>query len=254
MKKHNSQLDDAMILALADSYDMGVDFSHAANIIEIPEMLMSEAKEYWNLLSKQNEVAHQIFPEDSIVDSLLSKMDAPVPEQSIKIAAPSPYMKYVMAFAVPLSILVMVIGVAYRKDSNSGNLTLNNPMDESAAFSVQADGGEIIQSDGDISGAIQPRVSQGFGGSPDNTDSAEAASPRALMGVANMKMMAASEPAPSTADIQNKDPKQLLAMLTDTGSHESESDTNIDEEFDARVVELNSKVIGNNANPYDETK
>lgn len=251
MKEINSQLDDAMILALADSYDMGVDFSHAANIAEIPEMLIEEAKGYWTLLSKQNEVVHQIFPEDSIVDSILEKMDAPVPEQSIKIAAPSPYMKYVMAFAVPLSIFVMIVGIAYRNNSSINNLTLN---DSSVSPTSYSDSNEQVQIESvNAKDLSAPKMAKSFGGVPAN-GSEPAPAPRALMGGANMRMMAAGAPVDETADIQNKDPKQLLAMLTDTGSHESEPDTNIDEEFDARVTELNSKVIGNNANSYDETR
>jgi hypothetical protein len=58
-------------------------------------------------------------------------------------------------------------------------------------------------------------------------------------------------PMMATAEVPKDDPRQLFAMLSDAGSQEAVSETDIDDEYDARLSELDAKVMStDNANAY----
>jgi hypothetical protein len=221
MKEINSQLTDAMIIALLDAFDTGVNFSDASEIAMIPEVAISEANEYWHLLSTQNDYSSSILPDASIIDTLFARLDTYSPEAAVKEATPSPYMKYVMVFAAPLSILVMILGISFRKDSivdikpsvsdSKVTISANNPA-TNALYEVEV-----------------PNVSPGN----------RTASDRSAKTVITPEIIA------------NEDPKQLFAMISEAGTHEVQSEVEIDNEYDAQLSALDSKVIdSDNSNTY----
>lgn len=212
MKEINSQLTDAMIIALADSYNMGVNFSDSVEIAKIGEGAIVEANEYWSLLSKQEDFITQILPETSIVDSLFSQMNTFVPEAVVKESTPSPYMKYVMVFAAPLSILVMILGISFRQQPTPQNNTLAE---------------------------IKPLVASNIAVPTPETSITTTASSKTNVMVARMSKTVATP-----EDISKSDPKKLFAMLSEAGSQEAQPETIIDEAYEAQLTELDSKVIG----------
>lgn len=229
MKNNNSQLDDLMILSLADAHESCVNFSDAMKIANIPDSLMSEAKVYWNFLKKQSDLITNILPEETIVDSALSKMNyAPLLHNKAK--TPSPYMKFVMAFAAPVSIIVMIFGIVYRQDRD---VTPELP---------------VINEN--ISGITASPNTFNLETTSNETPAAKVAAKTITTAndatASYARVMTASPSAISKEEIQNSDPRQLFAMLTNTGSFEAEPDTRIDEVFDAKLSELDSIVVDNN--------
>lgn len=213
MKEINSQLTDAMIIALADSYDMGVNFSDSVNNAKIPEVAIVEANEYWQLLSAQGDFCAHILPPTTIVDSLFSRMETFSPEIVSKEPTPSPYMKYVMFFAAPLSIIVMILGISFR---GQPRIDVTKTIDINPALS---------------SNTVAPTA--------DTVNKPTSVSPKPQIMAARMAKVT-----PTQEEIIKSDPKQLFAMLSDAGSQESQSDTIIDDAYDAQLTELDSKVIG----------
>lgn len=222
MKEINSQLSDAMIIALADAHDTGVNFSDATVLAKIPEIAIVEANEYWQFMSMQKEVSSNLFPEINIVDSLCAKMDTFVPEIKAKENTPSPYMKYVMVFAAPLSILVMIIGVSMRQSPTGSDIALNP----------------------EINSVVSARMAAAPSDSVVEQQTPAITKPQMM--VAKMSKSVATQ-----EEISKGDPKQLFAMLSDAGSQEALSETVIDEEYDAQISELDAKVIGtDNSSDY----
>lgn len=221
MKEINSQLTDAMIIALADAFDTGVDFSDAVKLSKIPEIAVIEANDYWCFLSEQNKFSSTISPDISIIDSLFSRLDTFSPEISIKEHTPSPYMKYVMVFAAPLSILVMILGITFRQDSA---IDTKPNIIEPTVYSLSANVPEVSEVK-----PQEPRVSPS----------------------ANAMLVKSAKVEIDPEAIANEDPKQLFALISEVGSYESQSEVEIDNQYDAQLSELDSKVIdSNNSNAY----
>lgn len=229
MKNNFGQLEDTVILSLADAHDDGMDFSDACFSAHVPEGLESEAREFWFTLSSQATFADSLCPRKDIIDQIFLNADIFKTGEILRPASPSPYMKYVMAFAAPLALAVLVIGVAFRTTDKTisplaavQELSVNaNPV----AFSVEGDA--------PLSAHPQPAAR--------NT-----AAPALLLA----KTVSAPSSAASiaTKTVSKKDPKQLFAMLQDAGVQEAQPDTQVDDAYDARLSALDAKVIDQNSN------
>jgi hypothetical protein len=223
---NNLQLDDAMICRLVDAHSDGVDFSHAIDLAHIPEMLAPSAKEYWDTLDGTALFSNSIIPRADIIDRIFARAGSPVAERSFLSSRPSPYMKYVMAFAVPMAVLVLMIGVSLRPEqgpiaptaSDDGQLTM-------ATFSAE----------------LAPTES-----APVKTMAARTAAPLAAPAPSAKRVaatMAVSVVPAAVQPVPKDDPRQLFAMISSAGDREARSEATIDETYDAQLAALNEVVI-----------
>jgi hypothetical protein len=221
---NNLQLDDAMICRLVDAHSDGVDFSHALDIAHIPEMLAPSAKEYWDTLDGTALFSNSIVPRADIIDRIFARAGSPVAERDALSARPSPYMKYVMAFAVPLAVLVLVVGVALRPEQESPL----SPSDASLAMQTSS-------ASPDAPVAAQALMAKS---APADTTAPKRAA----------AMMAKSVVPPAVKPVPKDDPRQLFAMLSSAGEREARSEATIDETYDAQLNALNAAVVSTNNN------
>lgn len=218
MTMNNLQLDDAMICRLVDAHSDGVDFSHAIDLAHIPEMLAPSAKEYWDTLDGTALFRNSIAPRIDIIDRIFARTGSPVAERSALAVRPSPYMKYVMAFAVPVAVLVLMVGVSLRPTPSP-----IVPGTNDAPLAMQTL-------------SVSPAVS-----AETPTLVAKSAPTAPKMRVASA-MAAPIVPAAVKA-VPKNDPRQLFAMLSGAGAREARSEATIDEAYDAQLTALNATVV-----------
>ncbi|HXK38121.1 MAG TPA: hypothetical protein VJ579_03580 [Candidatus Paceibacterota bacterium] len=221
---NNLQLDDAMICRLVDAHSDGVDFPHAIDLAHIPEMLAPSAKEYWDTLDGTALFSSSILPRADIIDRVFARAGSPVSERSFLSVRPSPYMKYVMAFAVPMAVLVLMVGVSLRPEQGPIAPTLPDGQLTMATFSNET------------SALDQAPVSAMAA----KTAPVAAPAPSAKRVAATMAVSvvpAAIQPVPKD------DPRQLFAMISSAGDREARSEATIDETYDAQLAALNEVVI-----------
>lgn len=216
MTMNNLQLDDAMICRLVDAHSDGVDFSHAINLAHIPEMLAPSAKEYWDTLDGTALFRSSIVPRADIIDRIFVQANSPVAERSAIFARPSPYMKYVMAFAVPMAVLVLMVGVSLRP-------TDDNPI-------APATGDAVATLEAPAAPVATTMLAKSASTEPAPTALRAAAKTRSIV-------PAAVKPVPKD------DPRQLFAMLSSAGEREARSEATIDETYDAQLAALNAVAV-----------
>jgi hypothetical protein len=222
MTMNNLQFDDAMICRLVDAHSEGVDFSHAIDLAHIPEIFAPAAKEFWDTLDGTALFRNSLTPRNDIIDRIFARVDSPVREHAIASLRPSPYMKYVMAFAVPMAVLVLVVGVSLRP--------VQGPVAQNADDAPLAVSTFSIIPDTSIP---TPNTALPLAKSaPALASAALRAAP-----VAKSVVPAAVKPVPKN------DPRQLFAMLKSAGEREARSEATIDEAYDAQLTALNDTVV-----------
>ncbi len=223
MTMNNLQLDDAMICRLVDAHSDGVDFSHAIDLAHIPEMLAPSAKEYWDTLDGTALFRTSITPRSTIIDDIFMRAGSPVAERNV-LSRPSPYMKYVMAFAAPVAILVFMVGVWIRPDRQ-----IEIPGADDQTLAMQSAPVSTFSANAPMAKTM----------ATENTTAAPAAL-RAAAPVAKSVVPPAVKPVPKD------DPRQLFAMLTSAGEREARSEATIDATYDAQLAALNAQVVNTN--------
>ncbi len=220
MTMNNLQLDDAMICRLVDAHSDGVDFSHAIDLAHIPEMLAPSAKEYWDTLDGTALFRNSIVPRIDIIDRIFARAGSPVAERSALTSRPSPYMKYVMAFAVPVAVLVLMVGVSLRPTPSP-----------------------IVPGTDDTPLAMQTLTVSPAASTETPTLMAKSAPTAAPSAMRVASAMAKPVVPAAVKAVPKNDPRQLFAMLSGAGAREARSEATIDEAYDAQLTALNATVV-----------
>ena len=224
MTMNNLQLDDAMICRLVDAHSEGVDFPHAIDLAHIPEMLAPSAKEYWDTLDGTALFRSSIVPRTDIIDRVFARAGSPVPERGT-LSRPSPYMKYVMAFAVPMAVLVLMVGVSLRPEQGPTSQTDEVTPLAVAPFAATSPAPEAAP----VSAMM--------------AKSAPVAAPTAMAAKRVAATMAVSVVPPAVKPVPKDDPRQLFAMISSAGDREARSEASIDEAYDAQLSALSDVVV-----------
>ncbi len=223
--KHITQLDEEMIISLVDAYDQCVDFSAAIISAAVPDDAISDARAYWDMLDRQKNFVSTLKPKNTLLDEVLAHPTVFRSGELLQHSAPSPYMKYIIAFAAPVAVAVLVVGAIVRTSHpiQFSSRVQSNHTDTTEISSFVARDMNIVDS---------PEVTVPAPALAKMSSPVAGAAPEARMMMATFV-----EDVPLSSD-----PNQLFAMLQSAGTKESQSDAVVDDVYEARLSELDTIV------------
>lgn len=249
MTNREYKLTDEMLVDLMEAHANGAEFSAALTNVRIPELLVPEAQDYWKMFGGM--ASHRnVAPSSHLFEEIWSEVNPPVfagPILGAMTPSPlsfiaSPYMKQLFAVAGAFGALVLVI----------------------SSVQWNSFGGAPVSTDATLNPSAIPEGSVTKMDSRSLTFATPAPTPKPLIPTApaaspapSARMMAKAAPqndsngggaAPMMmmAAAPSPDAKQLVAVLSETGTREATADTYIDDDYDKQLAAYDAAMTADN--------